>query len=488
MSIAGAKVYFILTSYAVQLLLPRLLGSPEEFGLYAKAMAAVSILNNVLIAATIQSVSKFVSQHEERSPAILRQALKLQLFVGGALAAALFFVAPLIGDFHHDEAIVPLMQVASVVVFAYALYATMVGSLNGRRLFQRQAGLDGTFSTLRTAGILGGAALLGWGALGPLTGFAAAATGISIAAMFVVGFGGRGEPLPLKTWAAFMMPIWLYQGLLNGMLQLDVQVLAKTVTELGVAAGSADPSAEANRYVGFYRAAQTFAFVPYQLILSMTFIVFPMVSKAMASGDEAAARKTIRGATRFSLLVLLSIAAPIAGAADGVMRIAYPDEYLAGAPALGILVFGVACFALFVIAATILTSAGRPSLAAMIGAVGLAIVVAGNFFLVRRAGLGEGTLPAAALGTSLGMAVAFVLAAAAVYERFKTFVAPMTFARALGAGAVAYAVAHHVPHASRLLAIGALAAGFFAFLATLFALRELTGTDIRAVKKMLKRG
>ncbi len=45
----------------------------------------------------------------------------------------------------------------------YALYAALVGSLNGRRMFMHQAGLDMTFSTVRTIGIVGAAAL-GYGA------------------------------------------------------------------------------------------------------------------------------------------------------------------------------------------------------------------------------------------------------------------------------------------------------------------------------------
>ena len=67
-SITAAKVYFILTGYTVQLALPRLLGSPETFGLYSAAMSVVSILNNVLIVATIQTVSKHVSEDPRRAP------------------------------------------------------------------------------------------------------------------------------------------------------------------------------------------------------------------------------------------------------------------------------------------------------------------------------------------------------------------------------------------------------------------------------------
>ena len=111
---------------------------------------------------------------------------------------------------------------------------------------------------------------------------------------------------------------------------------------------------------------------------------------------------------RFSLIVLLAIAAPVSGAAAGVMRIAYPDAYLAGADALAVLSLGMVCFALFVIGATILSGAGRPGLSAAIAAIAVALVVAGNLGLLHLTGVGPHTLRAAATGTSLGMAFALV--------------------------------------------------------------------------------
>ena len=56
----------------------------------------------------------------------------------------------------------------------------------------------------------------------------------------------------------------------------------------------------------------------------------------------------------------IAIAAPVSGAADGVLRLAYQPEYLAGSQALSVLAPGMACFALFVIGATILSGAGMP--------------------------------------------------------------------------------------------------------------------------------
>ena len=64
--ITGAKVYFVVTSFGIQLALPSFFDGPRVFGQFGTIMAAISILNNVLIAATIQSVSKLVSEDEAR--------------------------------------------------------------------------------------------------------------------------------------------------------------------------------------------------------------------------------------------------------------------------------------------------------------------------------------------------------------------------------------------------------------------------------------
>ncbi|MGB5368736.1 MAG: oligosaccharide flippase family protein [Polyangiales bacterium] len=491
MSIAGAKGYFIVTSYAVQLLLPRIFGEAKEFGLYSATMSGVAILTNVLIVATIQSVSKFVSEDESRAEVTLRQGLRIQALVGGTLALALFAFAPAIARLLLDGQLTRLLRIASLVVFAYALYAAVVGSLNGRHWFAKQARLDVTFSTLRTIGILAGAAL-GLGAMGAIAGFAMAATSIVTISLIWIGFGKAGMPgekIKRRRWIGFMAPIWAYQICLNGILMIDLQVLKRTATEIALAGAATSQAAVdlANQYVGYYRAAQTFAFVPYQLIISMTFIVFPMISKATSIGNREAARSTIQHAMRFSLLLLLLVAAPTSGAAEGVMRLAYPLDYLTGAPALSILVFGVVAFALFAVSATAISGAGKPSVAAMIAGVSLVVVVVANRVLLMRAGLGEQTLTAAATGTVIGMLVALLLSAWVIHRMFGVFIPVSTWARAALASVAGYSAAAAVPHASAVMALLALAAGFLSALAVLLVTRELTREDWQAVRRIAVR-
>lgn len=488
--ITAAKVVFIVTAYAVRIALPRVFGSEQVYGLFSVAFSAASILNNVLIASTIQTVSKMVSEDEGRAPSTLRQGLLIQAVLGAILAATLTLGAPIWAEeLLLDAALTPLIRISGGVVFAYAIYAALVGYLNGRRRFTHQAGLDMTFSVLRTTGLIGGAAL-GLGAIGALGGFATASGVILLIALATVGIGKGGGGPSVKRWLVFLAPIGFYQACINGILQIDLQMLKRTVTELALAQGMAPSAATeaANVLSAYYNAAQTFAFVPYQLILSVTFIVFPFVSRATTLGDAEATRGYIKNAMRFSLLVLLAIGAPIGGAASGVMRIAYPEAYLAGADALGVLVFGQVAFALFVIGATILTGAGRPLPAALIALVSLVVVLVATRLAIEYAGIeGHGALLAAAAGTSAGTALALVLVGWTVWRSFGAFLPWASALRALFAGAVGFTVARLVPHETAIGALLALAGGFAAYLVALVASREVGGPEVAALRAIVGR-
>jgi len=204
-------------------------------------------------------------------------------------------------------------------------------------------------------------------------------------------------------------------------------------------------------------------------------------------GDEQATRGYIAGAMRFSLMVLLAIAAPVSGAAAGVMRLAYPDAYLAGSDALAVLALGTVCFALFAIGATIMSGAGRPGVPATIALGAVVIVVACNLVFVRMVGLGPHTLLAAAAGTSAGMAASMVAIAAAVHMRFGIFIAPASALRITAAGAAAWAVARGLPSDSALQALLALVGGGVAFVLGLLVTRELGPSDFEVLAKITRR-
>jgi stage V sporulation protein B len=483
-----AKLYFILTGFVVQVGLPRLLGSPTAFGRYSLVMSMASVINNVLIAATVQSISKRVSEDEALAPARLRQGLGIQLVVGILLAGGLTLLAPLMARFAYDEDLTALLRIVAIVPLCYALYAALVGSLNGRRMFLHQAGLDMTFSTVRTVGIVGAAAL-GYGAAGAVAGFASGALIILLVALVVVGTGKDGPKLPLRSWISFLVPIALFQLMLNGTLLLDVWVFNNTIAQLGIEAGLtvAQAAERATALVGLYKAGQNFAFVPYQIILAVTFVVFPLVSRATASGDLQTARTHIDAALRFSAIALFGMAAPLSGGAEGLMRMAYGTTFLGGAETLRVLVFGEVGLALFVIIATILSGAGKPAASASSGLIALLVVLFGNRLLVRANGLGDGVLGSAAFATSLGPLAALVTSSFALRAILGVLPPLWSFARCALASVAGYYVARLVPQGSGLMAPVAMLAGGGAYLLALVLLRELGRADFELVAGALRK-
>ena len=149
--------------------------------------------------------------------------------------------------------------------------------------------------------------------------------------------------------------------------------------------------------------------------------------------------------------------------------------------------FGVSAFALFAVAATAISGAGKPSLAAAVAAVSLLTVIVANRVLILRAGLGDSTLEAAAIGTSIGMGVALVLSGIVLYREFGVFIPVLTWARAGLGLAAGYFSAHAMPHGSAFGAILALGVGFIAAFATLVVTRELGPSDWIAFRRIAKR-
>ena len=141
--ITGAKVWFVIAGYAVYFALTRLLG-PTNFGLYAVVTSIVSVVNNVVVAVTLQSVSRFTARDGASAGSVHRAATRLLAILGLAIFLALELGAPLAGAVLRDPGLVAPLRVVALVVPAYALYAVNVGFLNGLRRFTWQAGLDGS--------------------------------------------------------------------------------------------------------------------------------------------------------------------------------------------------------------------------------------------------------------------------------------------------------------------------------------------------------
>lgn len=455
----GAKALFLAGAYAVLLGLPRIFASPVEFGRYATSQGLFTVINGTLHTAVTQSFGRLLNRHEVSHTLLARLRL-LQGQLGGALAVITLAASSWIAhEFLLDLSLRPLVRIGALAVFAYAIYSASVGALNGTRRFVAQAKLDAIFTAVRTTTILTAAAF-SRSALGAWTGW-----GVSVAAIAVVGWygtrtlgDGLGSAHPpehdhgpsswnMLRWVIFLIPLVLYQGAMQGMLQGDLLMLKRTVAESarvhGVDVGAAAEVAAVQ--VAVYRAAQTFAGLPYQLSAALAFVIFPALARLSTAEGRKRRPAVVRQSLRACMVFLTVVAVPIAAAARGLIALAYPAQYAAAASVVPMLTLATAGTSLFATSCAVLNALGKPWwTASAAGTVALGSII-GLRWLVMSSAPGLPQLEAAAAAVGCGALVASALGLTMVSRYVPQALPWPSILRCGFAGLVVLATARQIP-------------------------------------------
>jgi stage V sporulation protein B len=494
-AVLGAKVFFILTGFVQQALLPRFIGR-AGWGALALVMAPSNIVNNVVIAGSTQSASRAVAGAPGREDEAQRAAMRVHVPMA-IVAGVLFALAAWpIAWFEHDPYLVLPLATMSLVLLFYGLYAPFIGVLNGRGLFVKQATLDMMFATMRTVGLLG----VGWlfvrrglsGALGSTVGFAMAAATIAlVAGGFVRAATGKPDttqtagPAPLAgaKYLAVLFPLALAQFFTNALMQVDIILLGRFLH------GATRDAKSADEWVAVYRACQLFAFLPYQLLLSLTQILFPMLARAKAEGSSDEVREYVARGSRLGAIAMGAMVAVVAGMPETAIRFAYdPDMAARGASTLRVLALGQGAFTLLGIGCTVLSSLGRERTSAALTATAAACAGIVCAVVVPGRPFGASQLHATAFAMCAVLVVALVVCAVLVVRAAGSFVPLRSAARVLVALALVVAAGTHVPAVSRALAPIVAVGLAGAYLLVLAVSREIGVADARWVASALRRG
>ncbi|AUX20618.1 integral membrane protein [Sorangium cellulosum] len=491
LAIAFAKVSFIVFGFIQQLILPRLLGV-DGYGEVSVVLAGVGVVNNVIVATGIQGVSRAVSSVAERDVAeAFRRTLALHAVLAVVVSAGFALLAGSIASFSAAPHIATPLRLAAAIVLLYGLYAPLVGALNGQRRFLAQAGFDIAYGALRTASIAAGAILFlragQSGVLGAIAGFVAAAGIIVPLALSRTGLGRRGSAGPTpREHLVFLLPLAVSQTFLNFLLQTDFFLLRRFLGQATDALALGQKAAD--DLIGVYRGAQLFAFLPYQLLFSITFILFPMLARAHAEGDRAAVRRYTMTGVRLSFLLTGLLVAPISGLAPHVLRFAFPVEiWSRGGGALRVLSLGMGAFAVLGVASAALTSLRRERIAAALTASTVALVALGCSLAVPRAPFGTDMLVSSAVATSLALATAALVAGALLHRVAGGFVAARTALRVLAAMAAAIALGAQLPWLGKIAVLGEALLVGLVYIALLVATRELGRDDLATLRQAFGR-
>jgi len=494
LAVASAKLYFLVTGLVQQGALPRLLGL-DGYGALASALSLASIAYNPIVSTGIQGVSRAVAAAPAAErPAVQRQTFAVHAGFAVVLAALAYALSPFAATAVGAPHLVGSLRILTGVLLAYGLYAPLVGALNGQRKLVSQALFDIGAATVRTLCIIGGAALVArsggtstHAAEGACFGSLLAAAIVLVVALFVVGVGRSGQTASrVGRHVAFIAPLLLAQTLLNLLLQADLTLLRRFAGEAAAAAGAAPTAADT--FVGAYRATQMFSFLPYQLLIAITFVLFPMLASARHDPDRTRVATYLQNGLRVALIVAGAMVSVTAGLPRQLLHLVIgADAARLGASALGILSLGFGAFAIFGLLTAVLNGLGHERASLTITAIAFGLVVLGCFGWVRGTPLSEALLVRTAICTSLGILVATVLAGAVTWRVVGSLVAPRVLARVGLALGIALAVAHVLPDGRPLWALPEAGLVVLAYFATLLVTRELGKDDLRLAERVLRR-
>jgi O-antigen/teichoic acid export membrane protein len=474
--IGFAKVYFMVSGLLQRILLTRVVG-PADFGDFAVVNNFVSIVNNTVVQATIQAVSKFTAEDDARAGAVQRAGIRMQLVLGVALA--LFLGAPFVADLWHAPRCTTYFRIAAFIPLLYCLYTVFVGSANGLRRFRTQASFDVGFSTAKTILLLGCAAL--WKVSGAFVGFVAAALVILVFAARTMRLPATGT-FPVGRLVRYMLGVVTYGLLINLALNYDGLLLRR------FAAGAPGMDAvTAAAIAGNYEALRTFALLPYQTLLVVTFVIFPLVARSTFAEDREATRTYVTQTMRYALILAAAMGIVLAARPAALFGVIYKPEYRAGAPALPILAAGQCCLALLAVACAILNAAGRTRASVSLMILTLGVGAAGLAVLVPRAAPGSPMLVAAATGSALGMGAGLLGAIVLLRARLGGAFPAATVGRVAAAMAAAVIVARLVPGHGRIVGLAVMALAFAAYAAVLVLTREFGPDDRAKFARVLRR-
>jgi stage V sporulation protein B len=469
--ITAAKIWFMVSGYGIAVTLTYLL-TTEYYGLYRVVISTVSIINAVIVTSTYQTVSKYVSQEPEKAGSIKWKALGLQVYVGGAATLGFFLLAPVVASLLNDPRLAGWLRLASLITLSYSFYSVYTGYFNGKKRFGIQAGLDITYSTLKLVFIVL-LAWLGFGVTGSVSGFAlAAGCVLGISAILARGDNRKGEA-PAGQLFKFQSYVLLFTFVLTLLQRVDLMLIK---------ALSSPDATRASENAGYYSAAMDIANLTYQIVVSVTFVIFPLVSQSTFADDRARTQGYISNTLRYTLMVMALTATLFSSCAAGILRVIYRETYQAGSPALRIVAFGMLFFGLLYVVTTIISASGQPKVSLLLGVITLVLSTALNALLIPSHGLAG-----AAAATTVSMLGGTILACAYVWRRFRTLMSITSALRIPGCAGVIYAAALLFSPGSKLMIIAQLIALSVAYVIALIITGELGRSDLRLIARVVRR-
>ena len=444
--------------------LARRLG-PDGYGLFTVATALVAWIEWSLTALFARAAVKFVADASDWRP-IGSTILSVQLLVSGTVALLLCLSAPLVAAALGMPELTPYLRIYAVDIPLFTLAQAHRSILIGLGNFTERAYSAAARWTSRFA-IIVLLVELGWSVQGAILGsIGASVIELVVARVFVRPTFSPRALLRVRELMSYAAPLLLGALALRLFDKLDVIML----TALG---GDAQQA-------GLYGAAQNLSILPGLFSLACSHLLLATLSRAFRDGEAARARAISREALR-GLLLLIPLAAVVAGSASEIVALVFGAAFRSAGPLLAWLLLGAVALVFVSVGTAVLTAAGRPRLTLAMTVPLPLLAMVGYLVLIPR----QGPVGAAAV-TSLCAVLGAAVSVIAVYRVCGTAPPRATTARAALVALGAYAAAALWVTPGWLLVLKLPVLGLAVILA-LAMLGEFTGMELAMARSVIRR-
>ena len=412
-------------AYLATIILARKLG-PEDYGTYGMVISVLLWIEQTGRFTIPPAAAKLIPEQHERAGAIQEAALIICLVLFTALGALLWLAAtPLASLFDIGDEGARLFRVAALDLPIFGAYSVYRGVLQGHHEFLALSISDVIYAAGKLAAVIVLLASLTLpGAL--LTNIAASA-----AALLYVGLRtpirvGRPASHIVRLLVRLALPLGVYMLMLQTITNLDLWSLKVFA--------STDDAATIGRYV----AARNLAVVPGVVLMVVSDILLPSLSRALAANDVRASRMYIQGAVRFVSISMAPIVLILMVGADDFMALLYSGEFRPAGAYVRILVLYAVSLPFVDLFASALSASGKPYRGGVTLLSVIPVIVFLNVVLVGRYG---------AIGAAYGSALAGGLCTMAlgimVINRFGALMTPRTLINIVAAMLLMATAAHY---------------------------------------------
>lgn len=427
--VLGGKLYMAAARLVIGLLLARIL-LPEQYGSYNVAISTAMISASVALLGLDSAVLRYVALSISRDDTpgtwgILQVSLLLCAATSTLATVAMFAAAYPLAGLLHAPGLVPLLQLACVIVPFVALGDVLVGATRGFKRMQDGVIAESVLQPTVRLVLLIAAAAFGLSAFHAVLIYA---VGVASTFGLLLYLLHRRFPLTRPISAArrevrpiigYAIPIWLSDLMVRFRENLQTLLVGSLASLAGV---------------GIFAVANQVSLMANMFHGSLTASAKPLIVELHERGDYAQLGHLYRTTTKWAVAVILPSLVVMLLLPEPILAV-FGEAYVDGASTLQILALASLVMVGTGMCGTILDMAGYAKLKLVNAFVRLVLAIGLNLFLVPRLGI-----VGAALAILLGELIVNVLRLLQVAFLFRIWAYDRTFLKPVLAAASAAAV------------------------------------------------